>query len=88
MTVTSIPDPSTKLYYNANGGTYYHIDPNCSAVNPKYLPMASFLYGELDSAPYSSLQPCLKCAARPRSRSRRWRRQPRRQSRRKRMPRR
>ena len=63
MTVTPIPDPSTKLYYNANGGTYYHIDPNCSAVNPKYLPMASFLYSELDEAPYSSLQPCLKCGA-------------------------
>ena len=63
MTVTPIPDPSTKLYYNANGGTYYHIDPNCSAVNPKYLPMASFLYSELDDAPYSKLQPCLKCGA-------------------------
>lgn len=63
MTVTPIPAPDTKLYYNANGGTYYHIDPNCSAVNPKYLPMASFLYSELDSAPYSSLTPCLKCGA-------------------------
>jgi len=63
MTVTPVPDPSTKLYYNANGGTYYHIDPNCSAVNPKYLPMASFLYSELDDDPYKSLQPCLKCGA-------------------------
>lgn len=63
MTVTPIPDPSTKLYYNANGGKYYHADPNCSAVNPKFLPMASFLYEELDDAPYSSLQPCLKCGA-------------------------
>lgn len=63
MTVTPIPDPSTKLYYNATGGTYYHIDPNCSAVNPKYLPMASFLYSELDDSPYSSLKPCLKCGA-------------------------
>ena len=63
MTVTPIPDPSTKLYYNANGGKYYHLDPNCSAVNPKFLPMASFLYSELDNAPFSSLQPCLKCGA-------------------------
>ena len=63
MTVTPIPDPSTKLYYNANGGKYYHIDPNCSAVNPKFLPMASFLYSELDDDPYSSLEPCLKCGA-------------------------
>ena len=64
MTVTPIPDPSTKLYYNASGGgKYYHIDPNCSAVNPKYLPLASFLYSELDDPPYNSLQPCLKCGA-------------------------
>ncbi len=63
MTVTPIPDPSTKLYYNATGGKYYHIDPNCSAVNPKYLPMASFLYSELDDPPYNSLSPCLKCGA-------------------------
>ncbi len=63
MTVTPIPDPSTKLYYNANGGKYYHLDPNCSAVNPKFLPMASFLYSELDNAPFNSLQPCLKCGA-------------------------
>lgn len=63
MTVTPIPDPSTKLYYNANGGKYYHLDPNCSAVNPKFLPMASFLYSQLDDAPYKSLQPCLKCGA-------------------------
>ncbi|NLI22733.1 MAG: hypothetical protein GX418_14455 [Clostridiales bacterium] len=63
MTVTPIPDASTKLYYNANGGSYYHLDPNCSAVNPKYLPMASFLYSELDDPPYSSLLPCLKCGA-------------------------
>ncbi|MEA4998338.1 MAG: hypothetical protein VB087_03020 [Candidatus Limiplasma sp.] len=63
MTVTPIPDPGTKLYYNASGGKYYHADPNCSAVNEKFLPMASFLYSELDNAPYSALQPCLKCGA-------------------------
>ena len=63
MTVTPIPDPGTKLYYNASGGKYYHADPNCSAVNEKFLPMASVLYSELDNAPYSALQPCLKCGA-------------------------
>ena len=40
MTVTPVPAADTKLYYNANGGKYYHLDPNCSAVNSKYLPMA------------------------------------------------
>ena len=63
MTVTPVPAADTKLYYNANGGKYYHLDPNCSAVNSKYLPMASFLYSELGNPPYSSLEPCLKCGA-------------------------
>lgn len=63
MTVTPVPAADTKLYYNANGGKYYHVDPNCSAVNSKYLPMASFLYSDLGKPPYNSLQPCLKCGA-------------------------
>jgi hypothetical protein len=63
MTVTPVPAADTKLYYNANGGSYYHIDPNCSAVNSKYLPMTSFLYSQLDDSPYNSLLPCLVCGA-------------------------
>ena len=63
QTVTPVPPDSTLLYYNADGGSYYHADPECSAVNAKYLPMASFTYGELGMAPYSSLLPCLKCGA-------------------------
>lgn len=63
MTVTPIPPDSTLLYYNANGGKYYHADPECSSVNAKYLPMASFTYGEINNSPYSELQPCLKCNA-------------------------
>ena len=62
-TVTPIPPDSTLLYYNANGGKYYHADPECIAVNTKYLPMATFTFGELGNKPYSSLQPCLKCNA-------------------------
>ncbi len=63
MTVTPVPPDSTLLYYNASGGKYYHADPECSSVNAKYLPMASFTYGELSTAPFSALQPCLKCNA-------------------------
>jgi hypothetical protein len=63
-TVTPIPAADTKLYYNADGGKYYHVDPNCSAINSKYLPLTSyFLYSELDDDPYRSLLPCLKCGA-------------------------
>ena len=63
MTVTPVPPASTVLYYNADGGSYYHADPECSSVNEKYLPMASFTYGELSESPYNSLTPCLKCNA-------------------------
>lgn len=63
MTVTPVPPDSTLLYYNANGGKYYHADPECSSVNAKYLPMASFTYGEINDSPYNSLLPCLVCNA-------------------------
>jgi len=63
QTVTPVPPDSTLLYYNPSGGSYYHADPECSAVNSKYLPMASFTYGELNDSPYNQLTPCLKCGA-------------------------
>ena len=63
MTVTPVPPPSTPLYYNPNGGKYYHADPQCSSVNEKYLPLAAFTYGEINEAPFNALQPCLKCNA-------------------------
>lgn len=62
-TVTPVPDPSTKLYYNPNGGSKYHLDPNCSTVAEKYLPLTAFPYSELGNAPYNKLTPCLKCGA-------------------------
>ena len=60
---TPIPDANTSLYYNASGGKYYHADPECSKVNKKYLPLASFTYSQLGDAPFSSLEPCLNCGA-------------------------
>ena len=61
-TVTPVPPPSTKLYYNPNGGSYYHADPECESVRKEYLPLAgSFLYSELGE--HKNLQPCLKCGA-------------------------
>ena len=63
QTVTPVPPDSTLLYYNADGGSYYHADPQCEAVNEKYLPMTSFTYGQLGDSPYNSLLPCLKCGA-------------------------
>ncbi len=61
-TVTPVPPPDTKLYYNPDGGKYYHADPNCQSIKPEFLPLSgSFLYKELGE--HSNLVPCLKCGA-------------------------
>jgi hypothetical protein len=57
------PNKKTKLYWNKNGGKYYHSDPNCPSVEKKYLPLASFTYGNISKSPYSKLLPCGKCDA-------------------------
>jgi len=60
--VLPYPDDSTKLYFNKDGGKYYHAIENCSTVKEKYLPLSSFTYAELDSEAYSGLEPCHGCA--------------------------
>ncbi len=55
--------PATVLYYNANGGSMYHLDPDCSSVGKKYKPMASFMFVDLDQSPYNALRPCNVCGA-------------------------
>lgn len=58
----SVPSADTVLYYNAKGGTNYHVAPECNGVRAKYLPMASFTYGELDDDQYMDLIACGYCA--------------------------
>ena len=54
----------TKLYYNPDGGAYYHADASCTAVAWKYRPLSgSFTYGELDDEAYAALMPCATCSA-------------------------
>lgn len=62
-TPTPTPGPKTKLYYNKDGGKYYHADPECYSVAKEFLPLASFTYGNLNKSPYTKLQPCPKCGA-------------------------
>ena len=56
-----IPDASTPVYYNPNGGSNYHADQNCSGVRTTYLPLTAFTYGELESGKYAKLTPCSYC---------------------------
>ena len=52
------------LYYFPNGGEYYHLDPDCLSVNPKYSPLQdSFLYAEVNDEPFRDLKPCEICGA-------------------------
>lgn len=61
-TVTPTPAPDTLLYYNPDGGSYYHADANCPSVKEEYLPLpGSFPYSDLAS--HKSLFPCLQCGA-------------------------
>ena len=58
----SIPEPSpdTTLYWNPNGGSYYHSEDHCS--NGKGITFSPFPYAQLDETPYSSLDPCPNCS--------------------------
>lgn len=68
-TPTPMPAPQsapgdTPLYYNPDGGSKYHADPNCGAVSARYLPMTGvFTYSQLNEASYADLKPCAYCAA-------------------------
>lgn len=62
-TATPTPGPKTKLYYNKDGGKYYHAEAECSTVAQEYLPLASFQYKDINKSPYTRLVPCEKCNA-------------------------
>lgn len=62
-TVSPAPPGETTLYYNPNGGHYYHMDAYCESIEEKYRPLTgTFRYFDLRE--YSgSLSPCLRCGA-------------------------
>lgn len=62
-------DPSEKglnpyLFYNPQGGAYYHSDPECNTISPKYRTVIeTFDRGQLFQEPFSKLKPCPACCA-------------------------
>ena len=55
------------LYYQPDGGQYYHADQNCRRVHEQFLPLSGcFTYAQLDDDPYKGLLPCDICGAPPR----------------------
>lgn len=52
------------LYYNENGGNYYHTTDMCSAVGADYLPLTGkLIYEELSVGKFKSLKCCTTCSA-------------------------
>lgn len=55
------PAPAKTLYYNPEGGKYWHTDQNCHTIKDAYLPLS----GEMPAADaeHSGLRPCPICNA-------------------------
>jgi len=56
------PDAGLALYYNPDGGQYYHLDQNCRSIKDRYLPLkGEMTYAQLNHADYQHLTPCKSC---------------------------
>ena len=53
----------TVVYYNPQGGKYYHANQNCIKVSTQYLPLTGFYWRDLNSPQFKSLLPCPDCHA-------------------------
>ena len=54
----------TLLYYNQDGGEYYHLDPNCTSIGAKYKPLkATFYFRDVSSETFKNLKTCPHCNA-------------------------
>lgn len=65
--VTPTPKPTgndaMQLYYNPDGGRYYHSKPNCPDVSESYWPLTPFYYGDLETQKFEALMRCPTCDA-------------------------
>jgi hypothetical protein len=62
--VLNTSHPDLLIYYNPEGGTYYHIDPNCESLNPKYRPLSGVIkWSQIEDDPYDKLEQCKRCGA-------------------------
>ena len=55
-------EDETVYWVNPSGGRYYHLDPNCPTINPRYLPLPrSMTKEELEQPENSFYMPCNVC---------------------------
>ena len=56
--------PTTELYYNTKGGSYYHLKADCGEIAPRYYPyIEKFYFSQINDPPYNELQYCQACGA-------------------------
>lgn len=55
------PDDDTLLYYNADGGSYYHSQDHCASAKNN-VTFTAFTYSELDTGDFAKLEYCPYCA--------------------------
>lgn len=62
-TPTPVPQAqdTVMLYYNADGGKYYHATNICEAVDQQYWPLTGFYYSDLNTTAFKNLIQCPKC---------------------------
>lgn len=51
----------TVYLYNPNGGSYYHINPQCETIDEMFLPMSPITIDELQMPRHNWLKPCAPC---------------------------
>ena len=62
--VLNTSHPDLLIYYNPEGGTYYHMDPNCESLNPTYRPLSGVIqWSQIEDDPYDKLEQCKRCGA-------------------------
>ena len=58
-----IPPDDLALFYNPNGGQYYHLDQNCPSIKDRFLPLKGELtYARLEDPEFAKLTPCKHCS--------------------------
>ena len=57
------PKKDLVVYYNKDGGSYYHVQAECKSISKRFFPLSFFSYKDLLTPKFSYLKPCPTCNA-------------------------